>query len=152
MEIAPDEPLTIIQIVENDVSTVSADSVQEIAVSGFFVEDEDSDIEPLSINSFTRCIEIIQSVYCMATSLPAQRCAFIAMRNLLISISTTLTINSGYSVTSLYHVYECNVPREDDYKTSSVITDPSANFPYTFYSSSEYLYKNTVGPAQSFVG
>ena len=154
IELDPDEPLTITQVIESDVD-INGDTVEQIAITGFMVEVANGGFEQLTPNTITslygsNTIGIASGSIIATTTMCVYENEEFYHR--VHSISTTLTIRSGYSATSLYHVYECNVPGEYDYETSSVTSNPSGNFPHTFYPGSEYIYKNTVGPPQSFVG
>ena len=154
IELDPNEPLTITQVIESN-EDINGYAVERIAITGFMVEDSNGNVDQLTPYAFTRLygdntIGISSGSIIATTTMCVYENEEFYHR--VHSISTTLTIRSGYSATSLYHVYECNVPGEDDYETSSVTSNPSGNFPHTFYPGSEYIYKNTIGPPQSFVG
>lgn len=153
----PNESLTITQIIESDASIASDDSVQEIAVTGLLMFDENGaqiTAGYVSDTSGSDTVGILGGNIVATTTMTVRRLmddSGLYFDTKVYKISTTFQNFSGYTADSLQHFYQLCDLNGEAAQSSSITTNPASSVPITFYPSTSYISKG-AGESPYYLG
>ena len=148
IEMNPNESLTITQVIESDASIAGVDSVQDVAITGLLIVDEngnqraatdylsDSDSNTISIaggNIIATTTMTVRFEYVSSSILWDTR---------IYKISTSVQNFAGQTADKLRHICRLrDFNNDNSVYTSSVVTNPSSTAPVTYYPPTSYIPK-----------
>ena len=150
IELDPNESLTITQVIESDASIDGGEPVKDILVTGLLIVDENGVQGAIGdyFNDSESDTVSIAGGNIIATTTMTVRCQYVSSTLLfdtrVYKLSTSVQNLAGQTADRLQHY--CNVlfalPDNNEYYSSSVVTNPTSTAPVTYYPPTRF---NTKG-------